>query len=200
MNTIVNQDHTKSSTDLVSFVSTLRHNFDSGFAAPKQSSEEAYTKLLAIRLCGDPYALFLDTVSQLCVDKKLTGLPGAIPEFLGLASFRGTILPIYDLRVLLGYAISSPPRCLVTLIHHPIALAFDNLDACIRVPLTHITQQDSQSSARQLARVPQQASHCIDEQQEDHTEMLLPLIDLAAVVASIKQRVVSYQIPPKEAA
>src|ERR1700743_1105470 len=69
--------------------------------APKDKAVELHD-YLAIQAGGGRYALRLGEVAGLQALKSLTPCPSRRAELLGLSSFRGTVLPVYDLRVLLG--------------------------------------------------------------------------------------------------
>jgi len=159
----------------------LRHDFDRTFAEPSRTRQAVSVNLLAIRLGGELYALHLSAVTGLFADKKLTRLPQAVPEFLGIAGFRGSVVPVYDLRVLLGCDAGAPPRWLVVAATHPVGLAFDALDGTVRLPLDAVAPQGPGESTRphvrELVRVAASDSP------------LRSLIDLDSVVASIQQRV-----------
>ncbi|WP_372528518.1 chemotaxis protein CheW [Piscinibacter sp.] len=157
----------------------LRRNFDRSFAEPPHNRQAASLDLLAIRLGGEPHALHLAAVTGLFAGKKLTRLPQAAPEFLGIAGFRGTIVPVYDLRVLLGCAGGEAPRWLVVAATSPVGLAFDGFDGHLRLPLDAIAPQGPGESARphvrELVRVAGSDSP------------LRSLIDLGSVVAALQQ-------------
>jgi len=159
----------------------LRRNFDRSFAEPPRSRQAASLDLLAIRLGGEPYALHLAAVTGLFAGKKFTRLPQAAPELLGIAGFRGSVVPVYDLRVLLGCADGEAPRWLVIAAASAVALAFDGFDGHLRLPLDAIAPQGPGESTRphvrELVRVA--ASDL----------PLRSLIDVDSVVASIQQRV-----------
>ena len=87
----------------------LRTAFDQAFAAPLQAREAHLQAFLGIRLSGDPYALRLDEISSLLTNKPITALPGDTPHLLGIGGFRGNLVPVYDLRGLMGYPISRAP-------------------------------------------------------------------------------------------
>src|SRR4051812_7736160 len=81
----------------------LKRAFDGSFAAAPQRRDADTEDFLAIRLGCDPYALRLREIGGLFADRRISALPSGIVELLGIAGFRGTILPVYDLRMLLGY-------------------------------------------------------------------------------------------------
>lgn len=163
----------------------LRRSFDRSFAKPPQGRQAAPLDLLAIRLCGEPYALRLVAVTGIFAGKKLTPLPQAAPEFLGIAGFRGSIVPVYDLRVLLGYAGGEAPRWLVVAGSRPVGLAFEGFDGHLRLPQEDIAQQECNDTerphVRELARVAGQPR---------------PIVDLASVLAAIRER--AGRVDPKQ--
>lgn len=111
----------------------LREAFDRSFAQATATDTEPVANVLAIRIGADPYALRLTDVSGLFAGKRITMLPGPVTELLGIAGFRGAILPVYDLAMLLGYARPAAPRWLVTAAAAPAAFAFDGFDGYLSV-------------------------------------------------------------------
>ena len=154
----------------------LRRNFDRSFTVPPRSRQAASLDLLAIRLGGEPYALHLAAVSGLFAGKKFTRLPQAAPEFLGIAGFRGSVVPVYDLRVLLGCASGAPPRWLVVASGSPVALAFDGFDGHLRLPQKGIARQERNDAARHVRELARVAG------------LSRPIVDLASILAAIRER------------
>lgn len=113
----------------------LRQAFDQAFAAASADSTVSTQAFLAIGVGGDNYALRLPEISELFVDKKVVPLPSQSADLLGIASFRGELVAVYDLRILLGYPAGAPPRWLVLVAEDaPVGLAFDQLDGYFDVP------------------------------------------------------------------
>lgn len=126
-----------------------RHDFDQTFARPA-AHRAAHLDLLAIVVADHSYALPLAELSGLFADQEITPLPSARPELLGVAAFRGTVVAVYDLRMLLGHQVTAAPRWLVTLGDSPrIAMAFDKLHGHLRVPRDAVApwQADAPGSA-----------------------------------------------------
>lgn len=158
----------------------LRRDFDRSFAESPPPARAASVDLLAVRVGEHPYALRLSAIAGLFADKKLTPLPGATPEFLGIAGFRGAVVPVYDLRVLLGQPGRGAPRWLVVAAASPVGLAFDALEGTLRLPPEAITPQRPGESAR---------PHLRDLVRTAGPDApLRPLVELDSVVASIRQR------------
>jgi len=164
----------------------LRRDFDRSFAEPPRAQRPLSVDLLAIRLGGDPFAVRLSAVSGVFASKKLTPLPGASPDLLGIAGFRGSVVPVYDLRMLLGYPATDRPRWLVVAAAQPVALAFEALDGYLRLPLDRIARPERPQSLRahvhELARVT-------DPRTLAQASAPRPLVDLDSIVAAIRQRV-----------
>lgn len=108
----------------------LRADFDQAFAtAPREPGPDP-TGMLAIRIAGEPYALRLAQIGGLHADRRIMGLPSPVPALRGVASFRGQIVPVYDLALLLGHTRSAAPRWLVLVRGaQALALAFDQFEA-----------------------------------------------------------------------
>jgi chemotaxis signal transduction protein len=109
-------------------VADLREAFDRSFAQAPSTEAAAGQNLLAIRVGADPYALRLADVSGLFADKKVTWLPSPVSALRGIAGFRGTVLPVYDLGMLLGRPRAAASRWLVVTAITPVGLAFEGFD------------------------------------------------------------------------
>jgi purine-binding chemotaxis protein CheW len=159
----------------------LRQAFDDNFARVPLVQERATEAFLAIDLAGDGYAMRLTQVAALHADKRVTALPGDVSELLGLANFRGTLIPIYDLRILLGYPPGPPPRWMVLVASPtPVGLAFDRYEGHLALSDAEVIQEGSTPNAPPHAHVAQAVRV---------GDMPRKIIDLNAIVESISQRV-----------
>lgn len=134
----------------------LRRAFDRSFAEPIRNDTTLQEALLAIRVGAQSCALRLSEITGLIADKKITPVPGSSAALRGIAGFRGTILPVYDLQILLGHAGSKTPRWLVIAAAAPVALAFEGFERQLRVSrdaiLRHATRAETMSYAREFVR------------------------------------------------
>jgi chemotaxis signal transduction protein len=130
----------------------LRLAFDHGFAQPIRIDTAFKEDLLAIRAGGQPHAIRLSEISGLFADKKIVYVPGSGPALLGVAGFRGTILPVYSLESFLGGAGNQTPRWLVVAAAMPIAFAFETFDRQLRVARDEFMPQASRPDARSYVR------------------------------------------------
>jgi purine-binding chemotaxis protein CheW len=153
----------------------LRQAFDRSFAqAPAAATgADAMVNLLAVTIGARPYAVRLADVSGLFTDKRVTWLPGPTAALRGIAGLRGTVLPVYDLAMLLGCPRAAAPRWLLVTAATPVGLACEGFDG-------HL-------SVRRDAIVPEARA----EAAEWHVREMLPgeigrsIIDLASVLAAI---------------
>jgi chemotaxis signal transduction protein len=123
--------------DLAKAAAQLRAAFDDAFAKDQLRNEEARVDVLAIRVAEQPYALRLAEVLAVHEGRKLVPVPTPAPSLLGLVGLRGSVVPIYDLRVLLGHAAGPLPSWFVLVrAASPIGVAFDALEAHLRLPQT----------------------------------------------------------------
>lgn len=126
---------TKSAAPASGTAAELRQSFDRSFAVPSTTEIVELEDLLAIGVGNEPFAVRLVDVAGVFADKRITSLPSPVPELVGLAGFRGSVVPVYDLSALLGYPRREATRwlLLVTTPAGPIALAFDRFDGHVRV-------------------------------------------------------------------
>jgi chemotaxis signal transduction protein len=164
-------------TGLGRTASELRSAFDQTFAALPDTSVQHSRDFLAVRVGTDDYAIDLVEVAGLFADKAVTRLPNSAPEFLGIAGFRGTIVPVYDLRILLGYPAKEMPRWLVTAAAAPVAFAFDVFDRHLRLATEFVAQAESTDSTRQHAHQALRAP-----------DMVRPIVDMASILAVITRQ------------
>ena len=136
--------------DLQGRLARLRADFDASFADPPRAEVAGHDDLLAVRAGGVKYALRLIQAAGLFPDRPVTRLPGPRPALLGVAGFRGAIVPVYDLAAVLGTrrtaaassASATVPRWLVLAAGNPpVALAFEALDGHLRVPREELVEE-----------------------------------------------------------
>lgn len=157
----------------------LARAFDADFVRPAMPRARGTEDLIAIRVADAPYALARGELAGLYVDKAVTALPGAAPGLLGVAGFRGALVPVYDLRALLGGPATdddAPPRWMATAAAAPVALAFTRFDAFLRAPRDAI------------------ASHAGGAAGHAHRALridgaLRPILEVAWIVEAIRARV-----------
>ncbi|WP_395408423.1 chemotaxis protein CheW [Pseudoduganella sp. UC29_106] len=123
---------TPSATTPVRSARTLREQFDRSFALAPTPPAAGSVNFLLIRVGSERHAIRLTDISGLHVDRRITALPSAMPELLGVTGFRGLIVPVYQLAALLGQRGVAAPRWLVLLrASAPLALAFDTFETHI---------------------------------------------------------------------
>jgi chemotaxis signal transduction protein len=165
------------STDFAARAAALRDVFDRGFAAPPPSAVQAAEDFLAIRLEDAPYALRLADITALAVDSRIIAVPGQFPALLGLAGFRGALLPVYALGALLGHDATLPARWLVRA--DELAFAFTRLDGHLRLSATQFLPLLARASAQ--GHVKRHVSGFL--QLADHRR---PVLDMAALRAAVR--------------
>ena len=130
----------------------MRRDFDSAFAKPIRLDETLTQKFLAIRAGGQPCVIRLSAIAGLYADKKITPVPGGHPALRGIAGFRGTILPVYDLARLVGASPAPTSRWLViakaTTKAAPVALGFESFEAQLLAQPDAIVAQPAAAEMR----------------------------------------------------
>lgn len=154
----------------------LRLAFDRAFALAPDANVVTHDGLLAIRIGATPYLVRLAEVSGLFADKKVTGLPSPIRELLGIAGLRGTVLPVYDLGMMLGYTKAAAPRWLLVAAAAPIGLAFDGFDGYVSAPHGAVAPEAHAETRQRFVREILQI------------EVARPVIHLPSVLETIRNR------------
>jgi purine-binding chemotaxis protein CheW len=127
--------------------------FDRTFAVARAAGPSPQRDFLAIRAGGDPHVIALGDIAELFPCGRLTPLPDTGSECLGLAGLRGTVTPVYDLRVLLGYPPgASAARWLARIAGAPAALAFDAVEGHLRGPSEALAALGDTDRARRHVR------------------------------------------------
>lgn len=153
----------------------LRAAFDRSFAEAQALDPPATEDLLALRLDANSYALRLSEIAGLFADKRITPVPSGAVAMLGIAGFRGIVVPVYDLGVLLGYQRTKQPRWLAVTAAVPLAVAFAVFEGHLRMPRAGIVAQD-----------PAAATHRHVTDFVRAQDRIWPIVHLASVVERIK--------------
>ena len=80
----------------------LRAAFDRAFAGAVAHRRRGQAGFLAIRVGVERCAIRLSEIAGLFADRKITRVPAGEAALLGIAGFRGAIVPVYCLPTLLG--------------------------------------------------------------------------------------------------
>jgi chemotaxis signal transduction protein len=111
----------------------LRIAFDRSFAEAHHEKQQDEEDFLAVRVATKPYAFRVAEVAGLYVDRTIVPVPTRSPALLGVAGFRGKVVPVYDLRILLRLPAATAPRWLVLLSADGVfGLSFDLFEAHLR--------------------------------------------------------------------
>jgi purine-binding chemotaxis protein CheW len=158
----------------------LKRSFDQSFAeAPWRETEQAES-FLSIRVGSQAYAVLLSQASGLYVDRKVVGLPGPVTELLGMAGFRGTVIPVFDLGACLGYGLSDAGRWMLLVGKNElIGLAFQEFDGYLRTPRDVARQESGEEMREHVSEVVVVGG------------IIRPVINLVSVVQALKRRVAS---------
>jgi chemotaxis signal transduction protein len=137
---------------LATRAAALHAVFDCSFAEQAKLEMTRMEDLLAVRVGDDVVAIRLSEIAGVYAGKNLTRVPGCDTALLGIASFRGTIQPVYCIATLLGRTAAASPRWLVVAAGTPIALAFDGFERHLRVAVDTIRPRDVNTTDQPYAR------------------------------------------------
>ncbi|WP_137936817.1 chemotaxis protein CheW [Chitinivorax sp. B] len=164
-------------------LTTLRDDFNHAFSQPPAHNQQNARNLLAINVAGDTYALHVNDIGGVHVDRQIVPLPSPLPALLGLAGFRGQIVPVYDLAILLGYTPQPAARWLVQVRStEAVALAFHRFDGHFSV-----TNDDIVPLPDDIAVARRHVAGGIRD-----TTGIRAVITLASVLQDIRQRATQF--------
>lgn len=143
---------TETATAISQRARELRQAFDHTFAAPLHLDTTIKVDLLGIAVGGRNCALRLSDIAGLFAGKKITRVPGGGAALRGIAGFRGSVLPVYDLEVLLGHPSVGTAPWLIVASAAPVALAFEAFVGQLRVKPNEIVPQASRQEMANFAR------------------------------------------------
>ena len=160
----------------------MKQSFDRSFAeAPVGGEQEQIENLLSIRVASDAYAVRLGETSGLYVNRKVVGLPSPMPELMGMAGFRGSVIPVFDLAACLGYGVSDEAGRWLLLAgkNGVIGFSFQSFDGHLRAAAADLAHPERNEPAR--------GRHIREVVVSGGT--IRPVIDLVSVVRALKERV-----------
>lgn len=133
----------------------LRAEFDQSFTRAPRGGAADLEDFLAIGLGSDQFVLRLADVSGLFTKKTVTWVPSPVAALLGIAGFRGTVLPVYDLAMLMGKPKTVAPRWLTVAAAAPVALAFEEFHGFVRERPDAIVSEARDESGRHVRAILQ---------------------------------------------
>lgn len=133
----------------------LRRAFDDSFSTAPQPRVELFERLLLVRAAGQPLAIRMKQIARLEASRPVLSVPSRIPELLGVAAFRGSLAPVYDLGALLGFEGSRAPGRWVALTagNPTIALNLDQMEGQVDVEPTSLSRSpDTERAFQKIVR------------------------------------------------
>ena len=131
--------------------SDLRAAFDASFSRAPAEPAPGAVELLRIQVGTDVYAVAMSEIAAVYVDRHVCAVPSPVPALLGLVAVRAAIVPLYDLRAILGIAAPAAPRWCLVARAATAAFAFDAFEGLVRVPPAQVRAEPRLISLAALA-------------------------------------------------
>lgn len=151
-------------------------------APSTQMLDATANEMLLIRVEHELYALTSATVREVSRYRTITPVPGAPRMLPGVISQRGTIVPVVDLRLILGLALADVTRAtrlvLVSAEQVDIALLVDEVIDLLALPMNRVEPPPAAldpAQARLLKGVIQ------------HDGQPIALLDLQSLIAMLRE-------------
>ncbi|HEY3518102.1 MAG TPA: chemotaxis protein CheW, partial [Gammaproteobacteria bacterium] len=117
----------------------------------RAAAEATVRRFLTFRLDGTLYALPSEHVLEVIHVPAVARVPHSPAALLGVANLRGSVLPLVDLRALLGSpgdSAASATKAIVLDTGQQLALAVDSVDSLVAIAESAIETRESELSAR----------------------------------------------------
>lgn len=106
-------------------------------------------RVCLISLGGELYAIDLQSVREVFEVESITRVPGMPPRILGVANLRGIVIPLVDLRLMLGLSVTESSLPFAVVVRHGIRQIGVLVD---RVPEIRTVQKDQLLPAMHTGR------------------------------------------------
>jgi purine-binding chemotaxis protein CheW len=160
-------------------VTTLERNRT---AATSDATSQLSIQAVLIRMKNEYYALPVVSIREIMRHRAYTPVPGTPPTLPGIISQRGTILPVVELRLLLGFEakeLTSSARYIMVQ-HNDIDMALT-----IEAVLDLIELPEAMIEPPPSALEPTRAALLRGIIQ--HEERLIAVLDLDAIIARLRE-------------
>ncbi len=165
------------------FISADERNLAAhGSGAAARGGAVALSELLAFWVADEEYAVPIVEVQEIIKVPTITSVPRVAPAVLGITSLRGTIVPVVDLRQLLGLEAAAPTRAARILVvrgdDDPVGFLVDRVSSVVRLgaeAIEPVPRTMQREALQLLAGVGKEG------------ERMLILLELAAVLAAVEQ-------------
>ena len=157
----------------------MRAAFDRGFARAVADQADRTQMVLILRVGRQRHAVLLDELLAIEHRRKIVPLPSKASGLLGLAGFRGQLVPVLSLASLLQSPdeAESPAWLAFARGPMPLAFAFDRLEGSTQVPTDDIFLSEPDAAGptrtRQTVRLGSE---------------VLPMLDMPSLSAAARER------------
>jgi purine-binding chemotaxis protein CheW len=107
-------------------------------------------RICLFSICGDGYAVTVDTVVEILIPQKVFPVPTAPPYVLGVINLRGNIVPVVDIRPVLSLSPSDGINQIAVIRQNQImiGIAVDSVSEVIAVPLESVLPLPAEVAAQ----------------------------------------------------
>lgn len=106
------------------------------------AAQPAVEQFLTFRIASASYAIPLTAVQEIIRYQRATHVPDVAPHIAGVINLRGTVVPIVDVRIRLGFEPrAADERTCIVVVHArnaSVGLLLDTVSEVARVPLAHV--------------------------------------------------------------
>jgi chemotaxis signal transduction protein len=156
----------------------MRRAFDQSFATSHVGESDSLERMIAIRLGGEPFVMRAGHISGLARAKRIVPLPSRIPEMLGLAGIRGTLVPVFDLGGILKLKSCAATPSWLALVDNEvsIALGFDEFGGQVELSPANLYADESPTPRKHVPLLARIGSS------------VHPVIDIPSILEVIRKR------------
>ncbi len=147
----------------------MRQSFDQSFAEKPQPETTPGEPYILIGVSKARLAIKTSEVLSIESHKPVLSLPGHSNFFIGLTGIKGKLIPLYNLKSILGHESERKDELCHWLAvvggTSPLALAFQNFEGSVRIPESDVFMpSEKQRNTREAFRLASQVISVLDIQ------------------------------------
>jgi purine-binding chemotaxis protein CheW len=122
-------------------------------SVPAQTQSTESLRVCLVALGGETFAIDLRQVVEVFVPESISPVPGMSAALVGVTNLRGTIIPLADVRAVLGVSVSVLPKYAVVVRHgtQRVGILVEDIPGIRTIPSDDLTATSVRTATENLS-------------------------------------------------